>query len=69
VIRYKITWEADGLMDSDKLIELALYFESRQVFCDPDILNQQWMSKPFKIIRVARVSGKAEMKRLCCRLF
>ena len=53
-------------MDSDKLIELALYFESRQVLCDPDVLDQQWLSQPFKLIRVARVSGKAEMKRLCC---
>lgn len=64
---YDITWEANAFLDLDKTIELGLYYQSKGIEFNRDLLDIQWSGQFFRMVRVARVAGKIELKRIFCK--
>lgn len=65
---FDVTWEASGFLDMEKAIELGLYYQSKGIAYNADLLDIQWNGQFFRMIRVARVAGKTELRRIFCRL-
>lgn len=64
---YDVTWEANGFLDMDRAIELRLYYQSKGIVFNGDLLDIQWSSQFFRILRVSRAAGRIELKRIFCK--